>query len=432
MIHGKSEEDKIINKCQMPWNLLLSGMEWQDIAVMSNQKLSEMIGMKKQEKINNIEGGQGGPKPAPDPDHNPNPKPNPKPNPNPNPNPNPGLNPNAGAGLGPDLDPDSNPDNLPVVLKWSDKHPKAARIKPLAFVMDMIDEFINKTPILAKLFKRNERPNGMLYGRIRKERSDGEARESEIFTIDISTETDLNRVKGLLLQAASSVKGIESQISKLAQFPEIQAPLREMIEEDSKGIRLEGANLNTLQSMAAVLISQGTYKKDDMTKIMEEAAIREGVDPTTVGMKEPDKGYIKGVRDTVDKQIKYLLPRDIEEREEAWRLLDLYPEEKLEEIKEIAKNNQEKEDANVQGLKDRLELAKQKKEEFQARFDELQSGGKPSAPSLKDKRRALADSLKVKPYSEYDVAKGIGQTVKQALDEKDNGKIVQGDDEEQL
>lgn len=167
MIHGRSEEDKIINKCQMPWNLLLSGMEWQDIAAMSNHKLSEMIGLKKQEKVNdtpqqdpndNQRQGSGGPNPNP----GLNPNPNPNPGLNPNPNPNPGLNPE------PELDLDLNPDDLPLTQKWSDKYPRLAKIKPLAYIIDKIDQWIDKSPTLSKIFRRNEKPSGLLYKRVNK------------------------------------------------------------------------------------------------------------------------------------------------------------------------------------------------------------------------------------------------------------------------
>lgn len=47
---GTSPEDKIINKCKLPWKNLLNGMKWQEIARMSNEKLGELAGIPKKDK----------------------------------------------------------------------------------------------------------------------------------------------------------------------------------------------------------------------------------------------------------------------------------------------------------------------------------------------------------------------------------------------
>jgi len=39
---GKSEEDKVINKCKMPWELLLAGKGWDEIAVMPEEEIYEL------------------------------------------------------------------------------------------------------------------------------------------------------------------------------------------------------------------------------------------------------------------------------------------------------------------------------------------------------------------------------------------------------
>lgn len=461
MTSGRSEEDKIINKCQMPWNLLLSGMEWQDIAVMSNQKLSEMIGLKRRDKVNdgpqqdpddgqgqdpNDGQGNGGSNPrGPNPDHG---------GPggsNPGANPNPGLDPDAGSGLDPNngqgLDPDNgqglDPNDLPVVQKWSDRHPRAARIKPLAFVIDKIDEFINKTPILAKLFKRNKKDKSNIKTKIVQQPVQRDTRDP--LEVDMSVETDVKKIKGIVIALTNYENKLQRMIESEIKYPEIQAPLRTILDDTRKNTRLDIANLETLESTAAIFIGQGAYTTEEMMNIMKETAIREGKDPEAIEMKEPDKSYTVELREVVDKQVKYLLPRDIEAREEAWTLAGIYSDEELAKVRETAAGNQAKEDEKIEGLRVKKAQVGNKKLEAQTRLSELENGtnGAPAAPtvsSLKQQRAALVSRLQTSvnqnsnmTYRDDDeMLAAIGKVISEGLDERDKAKVGQGDDEAQL
>lgn len=443
MTNGRSEEDKIINKCQMPWNLLLSGMEWQDIAVMSNQKLSEMIGLKRRDKVNDgpqqdPDDGQGigGSNPrGPNPDHG-----------GPGGS-NPGRDPGDGSGLnpdnpnpGPDLDPDLDPDDLPVVQKWSDRHPRAARIKPIAFVMDKIDEFINKTPILAKLFKRNKKDKSNVKTKIAQQPVQRDTRDP--LEVDMSVETDVKKLEGWILRLANNERGLESKIENEIKHPEMQAPLRTILDDTRKNIRFEGVNLETLESTAAIFIGQGAYTTEEMVTIMKEAAIREGKDPEAIEMKEPDQSYTVELRKIVDEQVRYLLPRDIEERREAWTLAGIYSDEEFAKVKETAVGNQAKEDKKIEDLRMQKEQVEQKREEATARLAEVKNGisSAPAQPSLKQQRAALMSRLQTgvnqnsnMTYRDDDeMLAAIGKVISEGLDERDKAKVGQGDDQPEL
>lgn len=244
----------------------------------------------------------------------------------------------------------------------------------------------------------------------------------------------------MLLSLTSTEIGLQSKIESMIKYPEIQATLRPILEEGRKSIRFESANLELLQTTAAIFVGQGLYTTSEMTDIMQEAAIREGVAPETVEFKKPDKSYTDELRKLVDNQVRYLLPRDIEAREEAWNIAGIYSSEELEKIKETAAKNQEKEDKRIEDLRTKKEKVGQKREEAQTRLDELENGtgSSSSTPSLKDDRKALVSRLRegvnpdsIRPYSDEEVSADIGRTVSEALDEKDKAKASH-DDEEQL
>ncbi len=431
----KSEEDQIMHKCRLPWECLLNGMDWKDISVISNQRLSEMAGMKRKEKVDleqeqgegenppkseqsqqegkgegqNQEGqgqqsgtvppeqGQGENPPAPNPPEQGQGENPPKPE-------QPQQEEHGEEELPPESEQEHGEEQQeqeqgegelpPVPTKYSDNHPKLAKIKPLAFLVDIAvgawGGLKNRFPNLANMFKRKEKTEEV--EKIVRETTPRRTLDELLENID--EETDIKKLKGIEAVLLTAEKKAEVAIEKLKKTPEFQKPLRDMIGEDRGRLSLSRAPLATLQSVSALYIAQGTYTREEMAKIISESAIREGVEPSTIPeMITPDKGYIEGLKDNLNIQKSYFLPRDIEEREDAWRIAGI-PEEDIEGYKKIAQENQAEEDKKIKGYEEDRDKTRQKREQVRARIDKLEAGEEGEARvleevSLKDQGKAF-------------------------------------------
>lgn len=437
----KSEEDQIMNKCRLPWELLSNGMDWKDISMISNQRLSEMVGMKRKEKIEPV------PELTPEPELEPEQELEPPasgpvpPTPEPEQEPEPPAQGPVPPAPEPEQEPEPpapEPEPGPIMISFSEKHPKLAKIKPFSLAIalgkavDSISNFINKRPRLANIFKRKERAKAE-SGKIGARRK--VVRESiEDIMAKIEEETDIRKLKGIEQMLLNAEKGAELKIEKLQKYPESQEPLREMINEDREKFSLEGASLKTLQSVSAIYIGQGTYTRKEIEELISRAATIEGVDPSTVGeMTTPDRGYVEALKSTLDKQKSYFLAKDIEEREAAWRISGI-SEEEIDKFRKIAQENQREEDKKIEGYKEDIELTKQRREKVRARIAEVEAGEDgeaPAEPSLREKGTDFRSRLKVgEEEKEEAVIQEIGATVteiQRQQEEKEAGREL-GDD----
>ncbi len=441
----KSEEDQIMHKCRLPWENLLNGMDWKDISVISNQRLSEMAGMKRKEKVEPEQPQQEGQGEIPPESQVSNPS-EPKQGQNQEgkgqqreippmpPTPEQVPEPEEEGELPPESEQEQEeqeeqeePDPIPPVpTKYSDNHPKLAKIKPLAFLVDIAvgawGGLKNRFPNLANMFKRKEKTEEV--EKIVRETTPRRTLDELLENID--EETDIKKLKGIEAVLLNAEKKAEVAIEKLKKTPESQKPLRDMIGEDRGRLSLSRAPLATLQSVSALYIAQGTYTREEMAKIISESAIREGVEPSTIPeMITPDKGYIEGLKENLNIQKSYFLPRDIEEREDAWRIAGI-PEEDIEGYKKIAQENQAEEDKKIKGYEEDRDKTRQKREQVRARIDKLEAGEEgearvPEEVSLKDQGKAFRARID---------ARGEGQPKEPVILEID-GEVTQAKEQQE-
>lgn len=409
----KSEEDQIMHKCRLPWENLLNGMDWKDISVISNQRLSEMAGMKRKEKVEPEQPqqeGQGEEELPPEQEQNQEGQGQQREVPPIPPASKPEQPQQEGHGeeeLPPEQEQgeeqqeqeenqeeqqeQEEPEPLPPVpTNFWDKHPRIAKAKE--FIVDGVWGSITSIfQGFTNRFKRKEKVKGAKIGSRRKV-----VRESIEAIMDrLEEETDIRKLKGVEQQLLTTERDLELKIEKLEKKPEIQEKLRTMIKEEAERLTLEVADLKTLQSTAAIYIGQGMCTRSEMEELIFQAATREGVNPSTVTeMITPDKCYIEGLKDTLDKQKKYFLLRDIEEREDAWRIAGI-SEEEIEGFRQIAQENQVAEDKKVKEYKEDREQTSQRRKQVKARIDKLEGAGEegehkePEEVSLKDQGKAF-------------------------------------------
>jgi len=290
--NGNYPKDIVMTRCEDPWNTVLLGCSWEEIATMKDDELVAAINEPEIETSNpepNSPAPELEPAPAPWSASNP-PAPSTVPN---------SPEPEIEEEPEPEAEPESEPTSEPPVPE--SKIPKFLR---------PFTSWVSKT--WGKLINRFKR----------------KPKEQEMESSD--DDLEIQRLELRVKQVEASVNRINRQLEnlKLERKPE----LTELIDDCREKLDLEYLGLDQASEIAAMAVALGAYTENEVLKKMQQLALKEGKGADEVIIQKTDSSFLKGIREEVDKQLPYMSKEEIEERIPTWKFIELYSQDRITEI----------------------------------------------------------------------------------------------------